>query len=655
MGKPNPLVNGRKLCEDGGRKSPRNIGSSWRPDSGMKEMTELQGKKTIRVADYIAQTLVRSGISQVFMITGGGAMHLNDALGHCDSLRVVCCHHEQACAMAAEAYARLTGNIAVVNVTSGPGGINALNGVFGAWTDSIPMLVLSGQVKRETCLYKHNLIGKLRQLGDQEADILAMVQGITKYAVTIDDPYAIHYHLERALHLARSGRPGPCWLDIPVDVQGAGIDPGKLPAGDPVEEPALGSPDEVAAKCAEVALRLQHAVRPAILVGSGVHVSRTHSGFERLIRLLQIPVTTAWTAIDLLPSEDPLYCGRPGSVGDRAGNFTIQNADLVLTIGCRLAIRQVSYNWQSFARHAFKIQVDIDRAELEKPMAIPDLSIHSDCGFFFENLLKALQNYDGTRFRDWLAWCKDRQQKYPVVLPHHRTQSEVINPYHFMKVLFDLLAPGDTVACGNASAAVIAFQVARVQPGQRIFSNAGSASMGYDVPAAVGAACARGSARVVCLAGDGSIMMNLQELQTIAHHRMPVKILVLNNGGYLSIRSTQKAFFNRLFGESKASGVSFPDFAAVGAAFGIPSTRIAGPSFEVDLERFLAQDGPALADVLLDGRQPFEPKVAARLLPDGRMVSSELEDMSPFLSREELQGNLLHPLSRQQADARSLP
>jgi acetolactate synthase-1/2/3 large subunit len=598
----------------------------------------------MRVADYIAQHLVRSGIDRVFMITGGGAMHLNDALGHCSQLRHVCCHHEQACAMAAEAYARVTGRLAVINVTTGPGGINALNGVFGAWTDSIPMLVISGQVKRETCLYKNHLIGILRQLGDQESDIISMVQGITKYAVTIDDPLAVRYHLERAIHLAGSGRPGPCWLDFPVDVQGATINPDDLRAYDPSMEPEAWSQEEVAHQCEQLALRLSQAERPAILVGSGVHVSRTHAGFDRLIRRLQIPVTTAWTAIDLLASDDPLYCGRPGTVGERAGNFTIQNADLVLVIGCRLSIRQVSYNWPSFARHAYKVQVDVDRAELEKPTVRPDLAIHSDCGFFFETFLKTVHYLDGSRFRDWLAWCKERLEKYPVVLPRHRIPAEEINPYHFVEVLFDRLAPGDTVVCGNASAAVITFQAARVKTGQRIFSNAGSASMGYELPASIGAACADRNVRVVCLAGDGSIMMNLQELQTIAHHQLPIKIMVLNNGGYLSIRSTQKAFFGRLTGESENSGVSFPDFVGVGRAFGLPSMRITGPSFQNHLDRFLALDGPALADILIDGNQPFEPKVAARQLEDGRIVSSELEDMSPFLSREELRMNLFHSL-----------
>ena len=572
-------------------------------------------------------------------------MHLNDAFGNCPGLKCICCHHEQACAMAAEAYARVSGRIGVVNVTTGPGGINALNGVFGAWTDSIPMLVVSGQVKRETCLYQHGLVGKLRQLGDQEADIVSMVKGVTKYAVTVDDPVSIRYHLERAMHLATAGRPGPCWMDVPVDVQAADIDPTKLATYDPAEDSVGWSPDQVVAGCNELTALMRQAKRPAILVGSGVHVSQTYAGFERLIRRLQVPVTTAWTAIDLLSADDPLYCGRPGVVGDRAGNFTIQNADLVLVVGCRLAIRQVSYNWQSFARHAIKIQVDVDRAELEKPMGRPDLAIHADCGFFFETLSGMLSDFESSRFRDWLAWCKERVQKYPVVLPRHRAAASAINPYHFMEVLFRLLAAGDIIACGDASASVMAFQAAHVKAGQRIFTNAGSASMGYDLPAAVGAAFARPGARVICLAGDGSVMMNLQELQTIAHHRLPIKILVLNNNGYLSIRSTQRAFFNRFVGESPASGVSFPDFVKLGQAFGLVSTRIGGPDFERALEQFLALEGPALAEVMLDGEQSFEPKVAARQLEGGRIVSSELDDMSPFLDGEELRANRLRPAS----------
>ena len=597
----------------------------------------------VRLSDYIVDTLVRSGVRQVFLLTGGGAMHLNDAIGRSAGLHYTCCHHEQACAIAAEAYARVSNEIGVVNVTAGPGGINALNGVFGAFTDSIPMLVLSGQVKRETLLATHGLTGRLRQLGDQEVDIVAMVKNITKYAVMVTEPETIRYHLERALHLAKSGRPGPVWLDIPVDVQAAKIDPATLRGYDPAEDaaPANGPLRE---QCREVVRRLREAQRPALLVGSGLHLSGAHADFERAIRRLGIPVTTAWTAIDALGSDDPLYCGRPGVVGERAGNFCVQNADVVVVLGSRLPIRQVSYNWQSFARHAFKVQVDIDAAELEKPVMVrPDLGIVADCGEFLRVLLEELGEWDAERYAPWLAWCKERQRKYPVVQDRHRDATRPINPYHFIEVLFRHLGSQDVVACGDASASVITFQAAPIQLGQRVFTNAGSASMGYDLPAAIGAAIARPKARTICLAGEGSLMLNLQELQTVAHHKLPVKIIVLNNGGYLSIRSTQKNFFGLLVGEGPESGVTFPDFVRVGESFGLPSVRLEQPDFEKALLRFLAEPGPGLADVIVDRDQPFEPKLSSRQLPDGRMVTANLEDMAPFLDREELLTNLLHP------------
>jgi acetolactate synthase-1/2/3 large subunit len=381
-----------------------------------------------------------------------------------------------------------------------------------------------------------------------------------------------------------------------------------------------------------------------LLAGSGVHLSGAHAGFEQAIRRLGLPVTTAWTAIDLIASDDPLYCGRPGVVGDRAGNFCVQNSDLVIVLGSRLPIRQVSYNWGSFARHAFKIQVDIDPAELEKPILVrPDLGIVADCGDFLRTLIEELGDWDAAKHAPWLAWCKERQEKYPVVQPKHRETRRPINPYHFTEILFRHLEPRDVVACGDASASVITFQAAQIRPGQRVFSNAGSASMGYDLPAAVGAAFARPGVRTICLAGEGSFMLNLQELQTVAHHRLPIKIFVLNNGGYLSIRSTQKNFFNLLVGEGPESGVTFPDFVRVGASFGLPAIRLENPDFEKPLMRFLAEPGPGLAEVMLDAEQAFEPKLSSRQLPDGRMVTANLEDMAPFLDRDELKTNLLYP------------
>src|SRR5579871_1336362 len=338
-----------------------------------------------RLADYVMQTLVDHGYERAFVITGGLAMHLNDALGRCEGLRYTCCHHEQASAMAAEAYARIAGQPALVQVTGGPGGINALNGVFGAYTDSIPMLVVTGQAKRETCRATHGLTA-LRQLGDQEVDIVAMAQGITKYSVSVIDPLSIRYHLERAMHLAVHGRPGPCWLDLPVDVQAATIEPETLRAYEPEEDNPHLDAGRLRDQCAEVLRRLASAERPMILVGSGVHVAGVRELFQRTAERLGVPVALAFTAPDALPTSHPLVCGRPGTVGDRAGNFAVQNADLLLVLGSRLNIRQVSYNWENFARGAFKIQVDIDPAELAKPTVRPDLGIGADLRDFLPEL-----------------------------------------------------------------------------------------------------------------------------------------------------------------------------------------------------------------------------------------------------------------------------
>jgi len=601
--------------------------------------------REMKVSDYIAWHLANEGVRHVFMLTGGGAMHLNDALGHEPRISCICQHHEQACSIAAEAYARVSGKIGVVNVTTGPGGINALNGVFGAWTDSIPVLVLSGQVRRDTVLALNPIPG-LRQLGDQEVDIVAMAKGITKYAALVNDPKTIRFHLEKSLHLALSGRPGPVWLDIPIDVQGSKIRPAELEGFDPTTEPPVFDATNLATTCREIVERIGSAKRPVILIGSGVRIAGALDVFGRVTKKLGIPVTAAWTAIDSLTEDDPFYCGRPGTVGDRAGNFAVQNSDLLLVIGCRLALRQLSYNWGSFAREAYKVFVDVDAAELKKPMVLPDLPVHCDAKAFLEEIERQLDAKPPKPHSEWLAWCKERVRRYPVVTPALReVTGNRINPYYFLDRLFEHLQPGDVVACGDASASVMAFQAARVKKNQRVFTNAGCAQMGYDLPAAVGAAVASGG-RVICLAGDGSLQLNIQELQTIVHHRLPVKLLVLNNDGYLSIRLTQANFFKRYIGESPASGVSFPDMVQVGTAYGLPSARIEGKNFEATLGRMLAVDGPVVCDIVLDPAQGFEPKLSSRQLPDGRIVSSPLEDMAPFLPREELAQNMLIPIQR---------
>jgi acetolactate synthase I/II/III large subunit len=594
----------------------------------------------MKLSEYVFCQLREWGARHVFLVTGGGAMHLNDSIG--TTMReYICTHHEQAAAMAAEGYARITGTPGILNVTTGPGGINALNGVFGAWTDSVPMLIISGQVKRETCMATYGLTD-LRQLGDQEVDIIRMVKGITKYSVFVDDPESIVYHLERAWYLAQNGRPGPCWLDIPVDVQSAQINPSNLRHYDPAEDALVFDSATLGKQVADVLARLQRAERPVILAGSGVRLGGALAEFEKAIRLLRIPVVTAWTH-DLIASDDELFCGRPGTIGERAGNFTVQNSDVLLVLGSRLNIRQTSYNWNSFARFATKIQVDVDAAELRKPLHRPDIPIHCDVKLFLAELIKQLGTTVNSNpsHAKWLEQAVQWKTKYPVVQLTQRVPGPPLNTYDFIDKLFEMLRPDDAVVCGNATACIVPYQAAKLKKGQRLISNSGSASMGYDLPAAIGVAIARGE-RTICLAGDGSLQMNVQELQTVVGYNLPVKIFVLNNNGYLSIRQTQTGFFQgRKIGESPESGVTLPKMAKVGAAYGIPSFSIEKIADLEVIRHELDSPGPTLFDVHLDPAQEFEPRLRSRILPDGKIVTPNLEDMYPFLSPEELASNML--------------
>jgi acetolactate synthase-1/2/3 large subunit len=594
----------------------------------------------MRVSDYIAARLAEHGIRHVFMITGGGAMHLNDALTRHASLTPVFCHHEQACAMAAESYTRLSGRMAALNVTTGPGAINSLNGVFGAYVDSIAMIVISGQVKQETMVKSTGLT--LRQLGDQEADAVSMAAPVCKYAVLIERPEDIRYELEKALWIAEEGRPGPVWLDIPGNIQSAQIDPGTLEGF----IPAAAHPHDLTPHIAQVLDKLRSAKRPAIIAGTGVRVAGAETQFLKLLDTLRIPAATVFNAQDLIATDHPCYGGRQGTIGDRAGNFTIQNADFVLIIGSRMAIRQVSYNWQSFARHAYKVMVDIDAAELAKPTVTLDLAIHADAKAFIETLQAALdeEGYQPIyNHLQYLKWCKERVARYSALLPEYRRKESPINPYVFSADLFQQLTSADIVVTGDGTAAVVPFQASAIKQGLRVYSNAGCASMGYDLPAAIGAYYAGKPERVICLAGDGSIMMNLQELQTIAGNKLPVKIFVLNNGGYHSILQTQTAYFSdNIKGCGPSSGVTFPDFVKVAEAFGIPSRRCDNVStLDEAIAWAIDGEGPRLMEVMLDSTQPFAPKLSSRRLEDGTMVSAALEDMAPFLSREEFAENML--------------
>ena len=599
----------------------------------------------VKLSHWLADRLVAHGIEQVFMLTGGGAMHLNHSLGTHPALRTMFTHHEQALAMAAEAYYRLTNRLAVVNVTSGPGGTNAITGVYGAYVDSIGMLVISGQVKYETTVRSIGL--PLRQYGDQELDIEQLIRPITKYAVMITDPNSVRYHLEKAIYLSKSGRPGPVWLDIPLDVQAAMIDPDALPGFDVAELVEPWRHTDLAATAAEILEKLHVAQRPVVFAGGGVRLSGAHADFLRLIEKLGVPVVTGWNAHDALWNDHPLYCGRPGTVGDRGGNMVTQSADLLIVLGSRLNIRQVSYNWQSFARAAYKIWVDIDPLELAKPNVVPDMPVVADLKDLIPALLAAPYGGPSAAHREWLDWSRERVRRFPTVLPDYRSHGPNIHPYVAMDELFRQLGEEDIVVTGNGSACVVSFQAAHIKQGQRLWTNSGCATMGYDLPAAIGVCAATGGdRRVIAIAGDGSIMMNLQELQTIAGNGLPVKIFLINNSGYVSIFQTHRNFFNGVeVGGGPKSNVTFPDFGKVAAAFGFAYMRAETHNdLPAAIEAALATQGPVLCELIVDEHVAFAPKLGAKAHPDGRITSPALEDLSPFLPREVLAENMRIPL-----------
>lgn len=591
----------------------------------------------IKVSDYIASRLKNIyDIKNVFMVSGGGAMHLNDSFGK--YIPYICNHNEQACAIAAEGYAKASSKLAVVNVTTGPGGLNCLNGVFGQWTDSVPVLYISGQVKRATTLASCPDLN-LRQLGDQEADIISVVKPLTKYAVMVKNPLEIKYHLDRAVYEATTGRKGPVWLDIPIDVQAAVIDEQELIDFDISCKPPSTKED---CRITEVLNRLSLAKTPLIVAGHGIRLSGMKNTFLDILKNLNIPVVTTFNGFDLLSEDTPQYIGRIGTIGQRAGNFALQNADLVLFLGTRNNIRQISYNWENFARNAYKIVVDIDKAELEKPLVKPDMAIHADLADFLPLLKESLTSIDKPQ---WLTFCRDLKERYSFGNTKEYSQTgDKINVYYFVRRLTELMSENDVCVTANGTAIIASVQTAMVKNNQRIFSNSGDASMGYDLPAAIGACVANNKKNTICIAGDGSLMMNLQELQTLKHHNLPVKIFILNNDGYSSIKQTQTNFFEgRNTGAGTNSGVSIPDFVKVGSAFDIKSIRLESPD-EIDntIKDVLSAKGPVLCDVIVNPDYIFTPKLSSRKLEDGTMISPSLEDMYPFLPRDEYEKNFIH-------------
>lgn len=606
----------------------------------------------IRLADYVADFLVSHGVTDVFSVVGGGAMHLNDALGHHTGLNVIYNHHEQACAIAAEAYARLENRIAAVCVTTGPGGTNALTGVVGGWLDSIPMFVISGQVRYDTTArYALKYTEKpLRSMGDQEYDIVKSAAPMTKYAVMIEDPADIRYCLEKAWHLANTGRPGPVWIDIPVNYQGGYIETNDLRGYDSTEDDA-----ELPPKVSEDTIKLiidkiKKAKRPVFHAGYGIRLSGGYNAFRSVMEKLNIPVVTYWNAVDLIEDDHPLYCGRAGNMGDRPGNWAIQNADLILAVGTRISIRQVGYNWKTWARAAEVIMVDIDPAEMKKPTLHVEMPVWADAKDFLECADALCPNNEKVfNGLDWLKICEGWKRNYPVVQPRQWEENgETANVYAFVDYLSSRLPENSLTAVSNGACCVVGNQTYHIQKGSRMANNSAIASMGYGLPAAIGTCIGGGRKTTVCLEGDGSIMMNLQELQTIISNKLPIKIFLINNGGYHSIRITQSNLFSEhtKVGIGPESGdLSFPEFKKIAEAFGY--TYLCAHSnaeMKEAVDKALSTDGCVFTEIFTDTKQVWEPKSSTKRLEDGTLVSPPLEDLAPFLPREELKKIMQIPL-----------
>lgn len=589
----------------------------------------------IKLSVFLADYLVNHGITDTFMVTGGGAMHLDDALGHNGKMHITFNHHEQACAIAAEGYARASGKLPLVCVTSGPGGTNAITGALGAWLDSVPMLVISGQVKRETTIVHSDV--PLRQLGDQEFNIVDSVRCMTKFAVYVDDPNKIKYYLQKAIYLATTGRFGPTWIDIPLDVQGAIIDTDTLEEFDSSElEPEY--PRYEGQGYEEFINKLKASKRPVIYAGEGIRFSKSKDLLIKFAEKYNIPVVTCWNALDMFPSTNHLYAGLPGTVGTRGGNFNVQNSDFLIVLGCRLNIRQISYNWKAFAKNSYIAMVDIDKNEMRKKTIKVDLPIHADVKEFLEYALKDDTKLD---FSSWAKHAHEVEKEYYPVLSEYKKNDKPLNPYAFFEKFFELLADDEIITMGNGAAAVITQQCARTKKDTILFTNSGCASMGYGFPAAIGAAEAFKGHRILCVDGDGSFQMNLQEMQTVIFNQYDMKIIYLNNNGYSSIKQTQTNLFKPPFiGIGAGYGLSMPDMSKVAPAYGFKYLKIDSLSaIENNINEAFNTKGPVLVEVIVDENQFFSPKLSSKVLPDGTIVSPEIDDMYPFLSKEEYEEN----------------
>lgn len=613
-------------------------------------MKELKSGNSIKVSDLIVNFVESLKVKEVFLISGGGNIHIIDSIGKSKKLRYICNHHEQASATAAEAYSRVNGNIGVCIVTTGPGGTNAITGVLGSWLDSIPVLVISGQVKRELIGAKQ---GGLRQLGDQEINIVDIVKPVVKYTATVNDPEDILFHLEKAVFLAKTGRPGPVWIDVPLDVQGSFVKKSDLTHFDPKREKLPFKTDVlVLKKLVKEALDvLSKSKRPVLYIGNGVKLSHASTELLELIRLLKIPVLTSYAGYDLISSDNPYFFGRGHAFGQRAANFILQNSDFFLSVGARLDIRTIGFTYRAFAREAYKVMVDIDNNELDKFILSPNLKVNFDAKQFINEMIKQIKEMKlNLKIDEWINYGKMLNSKYKVVLPEYWKERKYVNPYCFIDTIGQLMQENEIIVVSDGIGPLnCSYQALYIKKGQKVILNNGCAQMGYGLPAAIGAAFASGK-RIICFEGDGSIQLNIHELQVIKHHNLPIKIFIYNNDGYLSIRNTQKNLFNSKFVASNSqSGISCPDFIKIAKAYGIPAIRI---NNHLDMKRkiikVLGSTGPIICEINSLRDLMLTPKLASRKNAAGQFESPPLEDMFPFLPRNEFEENMIIPIWKDQ-------
>jgi acetolactate synthase-1/2/3 large subunit len=590
----------------------------------------------VKVSDFVVDYIKRElGVDTVFLIVGGANMHLVDSIARRSDMTYVCTQHEQAAAMAADGYARARSDIGVTFVTSGPGGTNALTGVCSGWMDSTPCLVLSGQVG----LRDYTDGRTIRQLGVQQINIVDIVRSVTKYAEIVTEPETIRHHLDRAIHHARTGRPGPVWLDVPQNVQMAQVEPERLP-GWSAERVRAEIP-----RLDEVVRLLSRATRPILIAGHGVRLAGAQSLLDDLITRLGFPVITTWNGMDLVPDDHPLYVGRSGVFGQYGANFAVANADLILSIGSRLDTRQTGTRRNTFARSAKKIVVDIERHELEKGLIEIDVPIAADARAFLEALLPRLASFKSADVKPWVQRCRQWRRAYPVVRPEYYMQPDGVNSYVFVEALGEELAAHDVVVTDMGTSLTCTHQTFRVRRGQRVFTNMGFAPMGYGLPAAIGAWFGRRKDRVICLHGDGGLQMNIQELQTLAYYRIPVKLFILNNREYVTIKHTQNAYFGgHIVAADPKSGYGVPDFVRIADAYGLETAVIADQNdLRAQIRAVLRRPGPVVCDVRMPSDQPLVPVLLQHRRPDGAVVTDPLERLSPYLPADEFRRNMIVP------------